>query len=98
MAKARQERRIDFDGVDGSAGGEEVLGHLAVTGTDFDPAMLIVWRERNGGMRRNANGARNLFAPMEIGEKMLAETLACHGWNSVAGSAGIAVRGNEVRR
>jgi hypothetical protein len=63
---------------------EEVLGHLAVTGTDFDPAMLIVARERHGGMRRNADGARDLFAPMEIGEEVLAEALACHGWNSVA--------------
>ena len=30
MAKARQERRVQFDGVDGSAGGEEVLGHFTV--------------------------------------------------------------------
>jgi hypothetical protein len=30
-------------------------------------------------MRRNANSARNLFAPVKIGEKVLAETLACHG-------------------
>jgi hypothetical protein len=36
-------------------------------------------------MGRNANGARNLFAPMEVGEKVLAEALACHGWISVAG-------------
>ena len=36
-------------------------------------------------MRRNADGARNLFAPVEIGEEVLAEALACHGWNSVAG-------------
>src|SRR6266446_5641346 len=31
------------------------------------------------------HGARNLFAPMEIGEEVLAEALACHGGNSVAG-------------
>jgi len=48
--------------------------------------MLIVARERNGGMRRNADGARDLFAPVEIGEKVLAEALACHGGNSVAGA------------
>ena len=47
--------------------------------------MLIVLQERHGGVRRNANGARNLFAPMEIGEKVLAEALACHAGNSVAG-------------
>jgi hypothetical protein len=36
-------------------------------------------------MRRNANGARDLFAPVEIGKEVLAESLPCHGWNSVAG-------------
>ena len=46
-------------------------------------------------MRRNANGARNLFAPMEIGEEVLAEALACHGGNSVAGDAGRAARGKR---
>ncbi len=29
-AEAGEERRIDFDGVNGNAIGEEVLGHLAV--------------------------------------------------------------------
>jgi hypothetical protein len=48
--------------------------------------MWIVLREWDGGVRRNADGARNLFAPVEIGEKVLAEALACHGWNSVAGA------------
>jgi hypothetical protein len=85
VAQAGVKLRIDFDGVDRSAGGEEVLGHFTVTGTDFDPTMLVVAWERNGGMRRNANDASNLFAPVEIGEKVLAEALACHGGNSVAG-------------
>jgi hypothetical protein len=49
-------------------------------------------------MRRNANSARNLFAPVKIGEEMLAEALACHGGNSVARGARSAPRGNEVRR
>jgi hypothetical protein len=39
-------------------------------------------------MRRNANSARDLFAPVEIGEEVLAEALASHGWNSVAGEVG----------
>jgi hypothetical protein len=30
-------------------------------------------------MRRNADGARDLFAPVKIGEEMLAEALASHG-------------------
>jgi len=73
--------------VDGSSGGEQVLGHLAVPGTNFDPAMLVVARERDCRMRRNADGASDLFAPMEIGEEVLAEALASHGWNSVARGA-----------
>jgi hypothetical protein len=83
LAKAGDELRVDFDGVDGSADGEEVLGHFTVAGADFDPAMSIVPRERDGGMRRNANGARDLLAPMEIGEEVLAEALACHWGSSV---------------
>jgi len=106
VAQTRQERRIEFDGVDRSAGGEKVLGHFTVPRTDFDPAVLIVpgkrgltstvaseWRQR---MRRHANGARYLFAPVEVGKKVLAEALACHGWNSVARGAQNAERGNEV--
>src|SRR5438552_3982998 len=61
VAKARGERGVDFDGVNGSASGEEVLGYLTMTRTDFDPAMLIVARERNGSMTRNAEGASDLF-------------------------------------
>ncbi len=36
-------------------------------------------------MRRDANGAGDFFAPVEIGEEMLAEALASHGWKIVAG-------------
>jgi len=43
--------------------------------------------ERHGGMRRDANGAGDFFAPVKIGEEMLAEALASHGWNSVARGA-----------
>jgi hypothetical protein len=39
-------------------------------------------------MRGDANGAGDLLAPVEIGEEMLAEALASHLWNSVAGGAG----------
>src|SRR5438552_19077363 len=42
VTQARQERRIEFDGVDGSAAGEKVLGHFTVSWTDFDPTMLVV--------------------------------------------------------
>ena len=41
---------------------------------------LTVANEWRQGMRRNANGARDLFAPVEIGKEVLAEALACHGW------------------
>jgi len=36
-------------------------------------------------MRRDANGAGDFFAPVEIGEEMLAEALASHAWEIVAG-------------
>jgi len=97
-AKSRDERRIDFDGVDRSATGEKVLRDFTMAGSNFDPAMLIVPRKRNGGMRRNANGERDLFAPVEIGKEVLAEALACHGGNSVPRGARCAPRGKEVRR
>ncbi len=93
VAEARQESRIEFDGVDGSTGGKEVLGHFTVPRTDFDPTVPVVPRKRHGGMRRNANGTRDFFAPVEIGEEMLAEALASHGWNSVARGARSAARG-----
>jgi len=47
--------------------------------------VFVILREGHGGMRRDANGAGDFFAPVEIGEEMLAEALASHGWNSVAG-------------
>jgi hypothetical protein len=82
--------------VDGSARGDQVLGDFTMAGANFDPAVLVVSRKWSGRMRRNANGARNLFAPVKIGEEVLAEALACHGWNSVARGAA-APRGNEVK-
>ncbi len=72
-----------------------MLGHFTVAGTDFDPTVLIpmnrgsqtmlVVSEGDHGVRRDADGACDLFAPVEVFQKMLAEALACHGWNSVAG-------------
>lgn len=87
-AEASDELRIEFESVNGPAGGEEMFGHFAVAGTDFDPAVLVIPRKRGGGMRGNANGAGDLLAPVEIGEEMLAEVLASHGWNSVARGGG----------
>jgi hypothetical protein len=45
----------------------------------------LVFCEGGNGMRRNANGASDLFAPVKIGEEVLTESLASHEWNSVAG-------------
>jgi hypothetical protein len=50
-----------------------------------DSQRTLVAGEGRNGMRGDANGACDLFAPVEIGEEVLAESLACHGWNSVAG-------------
>jgi hypothetical protein len=36
-------------------------------------------------MGGDANGARDLFAPVEVFKEVLTEALACHGGNSVAG-------------
>ena len=85
VAKSGDELRVEFDGVDGCAGGEKVFGHFAVAGADFDPAVLIVAGEWRGGMRGDADGAGDLFAPVDAFQKMLPERLACHGGNSVAG-------------
>jgi len=49
-----------------------------MTRADFDPTMFVVVRKRNSGMRGDPNGAGNLFAPVEVREKMLAEALARH--------------------
>ena len=87
VAKAGNELGIQLDGMDGGAGGKKVFGHFAVSGADFDPAVLIVAREWHRGMRGNADGAGDLLAPVEVFQEMLAEALACHGGNSVAGPA-----------
>ena len=50
-----------------------------------DSQRTLVVSEGRNGMRRNANGARDLFAPVQVGKEVLAESLASHGWNSVAG-------------
>src|SRR4029077_12997033 len=39
--EAAQEQRIQFDGVNGRAGGDEVLGHFAVAGANFNPAIRL---------------------------------------------------------
>ena len=49
-------------------------------------------------MRRDANGAGDFFAPVEIGEEMLAEALASHGWEIVAGEIDDAFEGWKVGR
>src|SRR6266568_2613645 len=51
------------------------------------PTVLIVARERRRRMRRNADGARDLLAPVEVLQEVLAEALASHGGNSVARGA-----------
>jgi len=79
-AQASDQGRIQFDGVDRPARGEEMPGDFAMTGANLDPAVLVVSGEWRRGMRRDADGAGNLFAPVEVGEKMLAKVLPSHGW------------------
>ena len=75
-----EEQRIQLDGKDGCSGGREVLRHFAVARADFYPAVRWIqrWRWRHGRMRRNADGARDLFAPSGVGKKMLAKSLTSH--------------------
>lgn len=79
-AQAWEQTGIHFDGMDGIAGSEKVFGHFAVPRTDFDPAVEVVLWKGNGGVGRDTDGACDFFAPVEIGEKVLAEPLASHGW------------------
>ena len=84
VAEAGYELGVELDGVNGGTSGEQMLGHFAVAGADFDPAVFVIAGEGNGGMRGDADGAGDLFAPVEVFEEMLAEALACHGVNIVA--------------
>jgi len=79
------ERRVKLDGVDRCACGEEMLGHFAMSGADFDPAEIFARPDGRYGVGRDADGARDLFAPVGVDKEMLAEALTSHGGNSVAG-------------
>src|SRR5215470_1575811 len=83
-AKAAGEPLIQFDGRDRATSCEEMARHFAVAGADFEPAVLIVFGQRDRAMRGDADGPSDLFAPVEVRKKMLAEPLARHGSNSVA--------------
>ena len=50
-----------------------------------DSQRTLVAGEGRNGVRGDADGASDLLAPVEIGEEMLAETLASHWGDSVAG-------------
>jgi hypothetical protein len=56
-----------------------MLRHFAVACSDFYPARRWIQRgPRQGRVRRNANGARDLFAPAGVRKKMLAKALTSH--------------------
>ena len=78
-AQPGDELRIELDGINGIPLSKQMASHFAMAGADFDPAMLLVPREGHCGMRRDANRASDLFAPVEVRKKMLAESLASHG-------------------
>jgi len=71
--EAADERGIEFDGDDGSAAAEEMLGHFAVAGADFEPEEIF-GRELRGAlhaMGRDADRAGDLFAPIGVAEEVL---------------------------
>lgn len=63
--------------------------HFALARSDFDPAVRLMRFSllAPDRVRRNANGARDLFAPSGVRKKMLAETLTGHAAESVSGCA-----------
>ena len=90
--------RIELDGNHREAALEQVLGHLAMAGTDFDPADILGSGVCRGlhAMRRNTDGASNFFSPAGIAEEVLTEPLSRHGvGKSVAGEA---ARNRKSRR
>ena len=78
---------IQLDGANRATNREQVARHFTVAGADFDPAVRIVFGQRDSGMRGDSDGTGDLFAPVEVRKKMLAEPLARHRWNSVAVAA-----------
>jgi len=72
------ERGVELDGMDGETGGSEVRGHFAVTRANFHPARLRGKFCGNGRVWRNANGASDLFAPVNVRKKMLPQPLPSH--------------------
>ena len=82
-SEAGCEGSIHLEGDNRSAAGEQIAGHFAVARANLDPAVLIIGRQRHGGMRGDANRAGDLLAPPKIREKMLTKALARHGKNSL---------------
>ena len=77
--ETRDEWRVELDGVNGRASGGEMPGYFAVAGANLDPARVFRRRPRAAWpVRRDADGARDLFAPVSIGEEMLAKALPSH--------------------
>src|SRR5271157_4058955 len=66
-----------------------MLGHFAVAGPDFDPAIIKGGSLRGGlhAMGRDANSAGNHFAPAGVAKEVLTEPLSRHegSLTSVAG-------------
>jgi hypothetical protein len=56
-----------------------MLGHLAMSPANFDPAGILAARARSAnGVTRNANRPRDLFAAFQVREKMLPKPLPSH--------------------
>jgi hypothetical protein len=76
--KTCDEGRVELDGKDRHSRGEKMLGHFAVAGTDFYPTGIAGRAGGRRGVGRNADGARDLLAPLRVGKEMLAKTLTSH--------------------
>jgi len=83
LLQARCERRVEFDGTNRGSSRQQLLGHFTVARADFEPAIRLSgriawgrWPQRR--VRRNADGSRDLFAPVSVRKKMLAKSLTSH--------------------
>ena len=77
--QASDQRCVKFDGANRCSAGGEIFRHFAVSGADLHPAGVFIYRACTpDGVARHSDRTRNLFAALEVGEKVLAESLPSH--------------------
>ena len=73
--------RVQLDSNNSHAALQQVLGHFAVPGPDFDPTEIVPpGFTRKHAVRGNVDRSRDLLLPPRIAQKMLPQFLSCHEW------------------